>query len=575
MYRVVVGEKAIADAVRGSVLGGRYALKERETDSPIGTTYSARDSVRGAAVTVDSIVIERTSPSELLTMLQEALEPTRALRHPNLAAVLDYGYEPGFGGYVVQDYVEGTTIAETIRQAPPSLEKSIEIAKTVLSILTTAHTRNIAHGGISSTNVVLAQPWGSDVLDPRETRVRNLGMSRIRNRLLADAIDTSPMHDIGEATFLSPEQCQADSYDARSDVYACGCLLYLMCTGKPPFVGDSPVGIVLRQVGEAPVPPSALNDQVPLELEQAILRALEKDPEKRFANAETFLHALPEISGLHSPRHSERPRGSSEPTVRAKIPTAGRPSDRPLADPTGSSHEARESFFRPRKPPPIAAELAVRVPAPIVVAATSVDAQPIESDELPMSIPEQPVLTVWRDKPSSKRSRSLMLWLSGIAVVIMSSWLALCTASNSDTDSENGTQKLTRESTKPSRSESSASAPSTKGPASSKEIEMPEPAKQVDVAAGSAAGTAALQEDISNDSPRKTVRRRTSSVRRSSSTRSRAPKARRSSTRITAPSVAAEPATPEIQAAPPRPIKPKPTPSQPRLGGVEPNPYLN
>src|SRR5207248_9247192 len=112
---------------------------------------------------------------------------------------------------------------------------------------------------------------------------------------------------MGTAQYLSPEQAQGHAVSAASDLYAVGIVLYELLAGRVPFDGDSAVTIALKQVSEAPVPPSAYNPTVPPELDAVVLRALEKDPDQRFSDADEFIAALEAVRA----QIADRPPGQS------------------------------------------------------------------------------------------------------------------------------------------------------------------------------------------------------------------------------------------------------------------------
>ena len=202
-----------------------------------------------------------------------------SLNHPAIVAVYDTG-EDVFGGnpvpYIVMEYVEGSTLRE-LQNANNRLvpERALEIVDGILNALAYSHQRGIVHRDIKPGNVMLNRAGDVKVMD--------FGIARA----MANASTmTATSAVIGTAQYLSPEQARGEQVDARSDIYSTGCLLYELLTGRPPFVGDSPVSVAYQHVREEPVPPSTVDPDVPAAADAIVLKALTKDREHRYQTAD-------------------------------------------------------------------------------------------------------------------------------------------------------------------------------------------------------------------------------------------------------------------------------------------------
>jgi eukaryotic-like serine/threonine-protein kinase len=178
------------------------------------------------------------------------------------------------------EYLEGRSLKTIVQQeAPLDPDRAIDLITQVLRAARFAHRRGIIHRDLKPHNVIVDADGRAKVTD--------FGIAR------AGASDMTQTGSImGTAQYLSPEQAQGHAVSAASDIYSIGIMLYELLTGRVPFEGESAVTIALKQVNEAPEPPSTYNPAITPELEEVVMRALEKDPARRFPDAESFISAL-------------------------------------------------------------------------------------------------------------------------------------------------------------------------------------------------------------------------------------------------------------------------------------------
>jgi len=176
----------------------------------------------------------------------------------------------------VMEYVEGSTLRDLLTSGSRLVpERALEIVDGVLEALAYSHQQGIVHRDIKPANVMLTRSGDVKVMD--------FGIARAMDDMGATMTQTSAV--IGTAQYLSPEQARGEQVDARSDLYSTGCLLYELLTGRPPFVGDSPVSVAYQHVREAPVPPSRLDPDVSASVDAIVLKALAKERENRYQSA--------------------------------------------------------------------------------------------------------------------------------------------------------------------------------------------------------------------------------------------------------------------------------------------------
>ncbi|GAQ57611.1 Stk1 family PASTA domain-containing Ser/Thr kinase [Streptomyces acidiscabies] len=189
------------------------------------------------------------------------------------------------------------TLRDALHSGPPlTVERALEVTAGILRALTHSHQHGIVHRDIKPANVMLT--WAGEV------KVMDFGIAR-------DARDTGMTQTsvvIGTAQYLSPEQAMGQDIDARSDLYSTGCLLYELLTFRTPFTGDTPMSVMYQHIQEAPRPPSLFNPEVGPQVDAIVLRALEKDPDRRHRSAdhmlgdiEAYLDTRLPISGAEPP----------------------------------------------------------------------------------------------------------------------------------------------------------------------------------------------------------------------------------------------------------------------------------
>jgi serine/threonine-protein kinase len=262
-----------------TVVDGRYKIVEKIGTGGMAEVWCAEDLQLGRKVALKLLHGRFAEDQDFVERFRREASAAAGLQHPNVVAVYDRGEWDGTY-YIAMEYLEGETLKQLIvREAPLEADRAINLAIQILRAARFAHKRGIVHRDLKPHNVMV------DAED--RAKVTDFGIARAG---ASDMTETGSI--LGTAQYLSPEQAQGLAVTGQSDLYAIGIILYEMVTGHVPFDGDSAVTIALKQVSEAPVPPSHLNPGVPPALEAIIGRALEKEPEARFADADDFIAAL-------------------------------------------------------------------------------------------------------------------------------------------------------------------------------------------------------------------------------------------------------------------------------------------
>lgn len=264
---------------QGDVIDGRYRIVRKLGAGGMADVYLAHDEVLGRRVAVKVLLSRFADDEQFVERFRREARAAAALNHPNIVSVYDRG-TVDHTYYIVMEYLQGETLKDMIRRrgrlAP---EEAIAFALQLLSAVQYAHEHGVIHRDIKSQNIMVDQ-------DGR-VRVTDFGIARA-----GDPSMTEVGSVLGTAQYLAPEQAKGQPADERSDIYAVGIVLYEMLTGGVPFRGDSAVSVALKHVNELPAEPRALVPDLPPALNQVVLKALAKNPERRYASAQQFARDL-------------------------------------------------------------------------------------------------------------------------------------------------------------------------------------------------------------------------------------------------------------------------------------------
>ncbi|WP_234401783.1 Stk1 family PASTA domain-containing Ser/Thr kinase [Thermobifida halotolerans] len=271
-----------ADALVGTTLAGRYRVDSRIANGGMATVFLAHDLRldRRVALKVMHSNLAR-DPQFVQRFINEALAVAK-LSHPNVVQVYDQGSDRGHV-YLAMEYVPGQTLRESLRARTRfSPVEALRIMVPVLAGLGAAHQAGMVHRDMKPENVLITR-------DGR-IKVADFGLARAVEASQQGLTKTGTL--MGTAAYLAPEQITHSTADARSDVYACGIMLYELLTGQQPHTGDSPISVAYQHVNEDVPRPSRVVPGVPPEVDSLVMRATERDPAYRLADAGQFLAAV-------------------------------------------------------------------------------------------------------------------------------------------------------------------------------------------------------------------------------------------------------------------------------------------
>ena len=261
------------------ILGNRYEVGRLLGYGGMAEVHLARDTRLDRDVAIKILRSDLARDHTFQVRFRREAQSAASLNHPAIVSVYDTGSDPTTDPatpYIVMEFVEGQTLRDLLRQEevlePP---QAMRIVAEMCGALDFSHRNGIVHRDVKPGNVMIT-PAG-------RVKVMDFGIARAVSDSAATMTATAAV--VGTAQYLSPEQARGESVDARSDVYAVGCVLYELLTGGPPFTGDSPVAVAYQHVRELPNAPSRVNAAIPPALDAITMKALSKNPANRYQSA--------------------------------------------------------------------------------------------------------------------------------------------------------------------------------------------------------------------------------------------------------------------------------------------------
>jgi serine/threonine-protein kinase len=319
-----------AEQRTGKVLQGRYKILSVLAEGGMGVVYRAERVGIGRPVVVKFLHTVLTEQPGIVDRFEREARATARLNHPNCVALIDYGIEEG-SPYLVMEFAEGKTLADLLDFGALSPRRAVRVAIQVLGGLSHAHERGILHRDLKPANIMVCDAVGQKDF----VKILDFGLAKLLNPIDGKRDVTVQGIAIGTPGYMSPEQAAGLPSDRRADIYCTGALLYHLVTGQKPFEGDDIHSVLRRHREETPQNPRELKpaSAISKELEQVIVRSMQREAAKRYQTAEEMVDALkatPEGRGIQqdpdaSSSEQKRPTSSSDAATRAEAPSARRP----------------------------------------------------------------------------------------------------------------------------------------------------------------------------------------------------------------------------------------------------------
>ncbi|MFO1026595.1 MAG: serine/threonine-protein kinase [Acetobacteraceae bacterium] len=346
---------------------GKYEIKRVLGRGAMGVVYEGWDPTIQRVVAIKTVPISDTDDEETreaIARFRREAQAAGRLTHPNIVSVFDYG-ETNELAYIVMEFVNGPSLKEVMGKNDRfALPDVVKIMQDVLAGLEHSHEQGVVHRDIKPANLMLTSTDRSRA----RIKISDFGIARIESSSMTQA---GVM--MGTPTYMSPEQFMGQTVDPRTDIYACGVLLYQMLTGERPFEGGLSA-IMHKVLNTEPIPPSQLSVNVTPALDTVVKKAMAKRPAERFQSAHDFSEAL--VTAVRAPGAAAtldtltaeeatlvaRPdtvaaaAGAAEMDATMAMATLETLPPQPAAAPPASAPPSEATVIAPPPPPPSPAE---------------------------------------------------------------------------------------------------------------------------------------------------------------------------------------------------------------------------
>jgi serine/threonine-protein kinase len=282
----------VTDPFVGMVVGERYRIVNRIGIGGMGAVYRAEHTMMRRDLAIKVLLPELGGKEEFARRFEREAESASRLDHPNIISVTDFGHTADGSLFLVMEFLAGESLTRAISGGPMAPARALAIIRQVLRALDHAHAAGVVHRDLKPDNIMLVERDGQrDVV-----KILDFGIAKVTEPLSGKGGEVLTQAGVifGTPEYLSPEQALGEPVDARADIYAAGVILYEMLAGRRPFESEDKVKIISMHLAHAPPRIRDVNPTIdlPVPLEQAVLQALEKSREHRFATAAAFMQAL-------------------------------------------------------------------------------------------------------------------------------------------------------------------------------------------------------------------------------------------------------------------------------------------
>ncbi len=299
----------------GRILGGRYKIVERIGSGGMSIVYKAHEVGLEREVAVKVLISSLADDPQLIERFNREAKTIASLQHNSIIPIYYYGIEENLGSYLIMPMLKGGTLEQRLHQLEllPSLTEVGELAEKLGSALQYAHNKNVVHRDIKFSNIMFDDAGSPYLMD--------FGIAKLLNTTNL----TGTGMTVGTPNFMPPEQWRNDEITPAVDQYAFAVLLYAMLTRKMPFEAETAPQLMYKHLQEDPPPASDYREDVPAAIEDALQKALSKEPEDRYASVSEFTEIISQSALASTRQYSGFFKAPIAVTKKSKLPTSGIP----------------------------------------------------------------------------------------------------------------------------------------------------------------------------------------------------------------------------------------------------------
>ena len=264
----------------GTLLLNRYELLEKIGEGGMGVVYKAKCHLLNRFVAVKILKAELSNDEDFIIRFKREATSIAKLSHPNIVNIHDVGSENNIN-FIIMEYINGKTLKQVIKEKRKlSSQDTLDIVLQVAKALDCAHSNNIIHRDIKPDNIMITKDMIVKIMDFGIAKVMDSRTITISKKVM------------GTVHYFSPEQAKGNVVDFRTDIYSLGIVMYEMVTGQVPYNAESSITIAMMHIQEPATPPQKIITDIPDNINQVVLRAMEKEPMKRYQTANEMAKIL-------------------------------------------------------------------------------------------------------------------------------------------------------------------------------------------------------------------------------------------------------------------------------------------
>jgi serine/threonine-protein kinase len=275
---------------------GQYRVTGMIGRGGMGAVYAAQHMLLGRSAALKVLLPELSQKQDIVTRFFNEARAASAIRHPGIIEIYDFGWTPAGAAYIVMEHLDGETLGRRASRNRLPWPAILAIARQIAGALAAAHAKGIVHRDLKPDNVFLVPD--PEVPGGERIKLLDFGIAKLADPSSSNMTSTGTL--MGTPTYMAPEQCRGVAIDHRVDLYALGCVIYELCCGRPPYVGEG-TGDVLAAHIHLPVPPMAAhNPEIPPPVERLVQHLLAKVPADRVPSAEALIREIDAVTSDRS-----------------------------------------------------------------------------------------------------------------------------------------------------------------------------------------------------------------------------------------------------------------------------------